>query len=911
MLLQTKFFAPASNPKSIERPRLISQVEKSVGRRLTMVIAPAGYGKTTLVSQWRHISNSAFTWLALDGSDNEPRRFWLYVIGAFTRIDSQLGAEANKLLSQSDFEHFEGAITSLVNDLSLYAAENPPIVLVLDDFHHITDFDIMRHFVYLIDYLPPTVHIAITSRTEPVLPLSRWRVKNYLNEIYAADLAFSDEECLRFFNDYMSLNISQSEAKAIREKTEGWVAAMQLAAISNESHAHAGIHQPLSSYSGHDRLINDYVLTEILNQQTEDITNFLLSSSCLLRLNGELCNYVLEREDSQELLEKLEHSNLFIIPLDTSHQWFRFHDLFRESLFHKLKLESPNKVIAFQQRATDWLLDHNHIHEAVDHLIQLKDWKWLKRVLEHHGNTLIHEGFHLPMLDWMAMLPEEYINEAPRLLMLKIWGFFFSSRIDIIKPLLEQLEDLLDKRVADSHPDADGALALHSEMSLIRSYLARAQSDSEGAKNLTQKVLEDIDNSNMPLKSVTYYGIGIDCFNKGDLVGADGALTSAIEYGKYEKKPSAVISSSGLLCWILFHKGDMNKAIDYCATTQSWLDSYLNDPTQPRMISCWQNSALCEVYREKNEPTISWSYLAPLLEHLENGTEPGQHIIIQYVRAHLAMRKGDYQDAVAYLEDAHNVYEQKKNSVVFEPPVLMAVRAKCHLALGNIEAAKRWYEQNKNVSQHYLNPLNREQHELSLARILLVLGNAEEALNRLAAVESDIRENNHTKNLIELLILNSWAHHSAKNEKQSVKLMEQALQLASVNGFIALFADEVGPISDIVKNCLNANIGSRFMSDIAGILNIHTKPSTAPLKTASTVKNTPIESNKEILAEPLSIREIEVLKLIDSGLANKEIASKLFLAPATVKAHIRNIYGKLDVKSRTEALARSRKLELL
>lgn len=241
----------------------------------------------------------------------------------------------------------------------------------------------------------------------------------------------------------------------------------------------------------------------------------------------------------------------------------------------------------------------------------------------------------------------------------------------------------------------------------------------------------------------------------------------------------------------------------------------------------------------------------------------------------------------------------------------MAVRAKCHLAMGNIEAAKRWYEQNKNVGQHYLNPLNREQHELSLARILLVLDNPAEALQRLTALESDIRENNHTKNLIELLILNSWAHHSADDKTQSIKIMEQALQLASVNGFIALFADEIGPISEIVKSCLNANIGSRFMTEVAGILNIQSSATSTPLKTGSASKITPPDSNKETLAEPLSSREIEVLKLIDSGLANKEIASKLFLAPATVKAHIRNIYGKLDVKSRTEALARSRKLELL
>ncbi len=921
MLLQTKFFAPASNPKSIKRDRLFNLFRLGTGKKLSIVIAPAGYGKTTLVGQWLHDTETFFTWLSLDESDNDLRRFWQYVIGAFERILPNVGTEASKLLSKSDFDYLEAVITSLVNALSEQANTETPIVLVFDDFHHIHDFDILRNLVFFIDYLPPNVHVVITSRTEPVFPLSRWRVKNFLNEIYAADLAFSDDECFRFFNEFMALDISREEAIKIRDKTEGWVAAMQLAAISRENLQHsAGINQAISNYHGSDKLINDYVLSEILDQQSEEIQSFLLQSSCLVRLNSLLCDTVLELENSQEILNSLEHSNLFIIPLDTSHQWYRYHDLFRESLLHRIKQDNPKAVLSIQKKAIDWLLEHDQIHESIDQLVQLQDWEWLKDVLQDHGNTLIHEGNHLSMLDWINLLPHAILEDSPQLQMLKIWGLFFSNRIDTIPPLLETLEDTLDRRVADSHPDADGALALNSEISLVRSYLARAKADTKSASDLTKQVLEEIDHSNMPLKSVTYYGIGIDCFNKGELADAESALSSAIQYGKYERKPSAVISSSGLLTWILYYKGELGQSIEIYQGTQAWLDSYLNDPSQPKMISCWQNSAMTRAYLERGEDVIASSFLNPLLEHLDLGTEPGQHVIIQFVRAHILYNSRKFEQAISCLEDAQSVFERKKESILYEPPSLTGLKAKCQLRLGLDKLALAWANANLENAPEFSNPLNKEEQTLAITRILFETNDksgeqVKRGLALLDSIQAEIESHNHIKHLIELLILKTIGLLRQGDKESAQASLDQALARAQKDHYTALFQENASILAPLIKNCIAANVPLSYRSELMRKLmqsdsnapSAHTPVIAATSQSQSVVDQT----NLHPLLEPLSQRELEVLGLINEGHANKEIAAKLFLSPATIKAHIRNIYGKLGAKSRTEALARARQHQLI
>ncbi|MCP5160397.1 MAG: AAA family ATPase [Hahellaceae bacterium] len=911
MLLKTKFLAPASNARSVERSRLLKRLMPRMGRKIVLLTAPAGYGKTTLVSQWLHKFEKNYCWLSLDDSDNQPLRFWQYVIGAIQQRHPQFGTEANQLLKKVDDLPFDAVVTAIVNELhAIVCEQSEPLNLILDDFHVVKDPAIHRQLAYLIDFLPPGFQIVITSRIEPALPIARWRVKNWVDEIHATDLSFNEDECDKFFRYYLDLNLTEEEIQKIREKTEGWVAAMQLAAMSVQT-VTSGATNYIKPLSGEDKLINDYVLSEILEQQSEDLQTFLLDSSCLLRISSDICDYIREKTDSQQFLDSLEQRNLFLIPLDTTHSWYRYHDLFRESLHLRLRQQNPQRVRQLQRRAVEWFMAHDQFQEAITQLIQLADWAWLGEVLKTHGNTLIHKGYNLQVLSWVAHLPDEMLDNTPRLLMLQVWALFFSNKLDVIHPLLNRLEDLLDRRVADSHPDAAGALALHSEISLIRSYLARLKSDLQSAGALSERVLKELDHSNMPLKSVTYYGIGMDCFMKGDLKSAKSALLSAIEYGKLEKKHPTVLSSTGLLGWVLLQQNEIDFARETCITSQQWIDSYYLDPEQPRLVSCWQNTALAEVFRERLELTVSQSYVNPLLKHLEKGTEAGQHIMIQYVRAHLAFAQQDFKNAIDYLDDAINVFDHKRDTILFDPPPLGALRARCYLSCGELEKAQHWLKQ-LDKQDFATSPLNREQNQITAARVLICTGKGAEAADRLQATISACRDAEHLRNLTEALSCLSMARLLTGENELSCSNITEALELADNDKLYGIFTEELPLIKECLKYADIGEISEVFQHKLEELLDISLGKS--QLNESFTIRTplvTPGKITAPELLEPISQRELEVLELINHGLANKEIAQKLGLSPATVKAHIRNLYGKIGAKSRTEALAKARDMEII
>ncbi len=626
MLLKTKFLAPAFNPKSVERDRLVNRLAPRIGRKMVLLSAPAGYGKTTLVLQCLNRFSQQHCWLSLDQYDNEPQRFWEYFIGSIATAIPEFGQEAKRFLN-SDALHYEGAVTALINELNTSSEIENGLSIVLDDFHIVTNPSILQQFSYLIDFLPAQVDVIITTRFEPQLPIARWSVKNWVDKIYAADLVFSLDESRDFLNAYMGLELNPQQIEAIVRKTEGWIAAIQLAALSagsvqNKAAASdAAFSLGRSQLSGvdllgDDRHISDYILSEILAHQPENVQRFLMDTSCLLRLSPELCDFVRDASDSRELLELLQQANLFLIPLDKDHHWYRYHDMFRDALLYKLRTEQTDHYINLQTKAVEWLLKHQQAHEAIYQVIQLEDWPQLLKLLEDNGNNLIHEGHHLLVLNWLKHIPEDLFSQSPRIIMVKIWALFFSNKIDIIPPLLDELESLIDQqRLLNVATSTHELIDLHSEISLIRAYLARSQSDLKSAGKLTSAVLKELDTTQMPLKSVTYYGIGLDSYAIGNLDSAEKALLEAIKHGKREKKYTTVLSSSGLLAYIYFNQGKLETALETAVTNQQWIDHY-HDSTQPRIISCWQNSALAFIYMEKAEFTIAESYINPLLKHM-------------------------------------------------------------------------------------------------------------------------------------------------------------------------------------------------------------------------------------------------------------------------------------------------------
>ncbi|MDO6442475.1 LuxR C-terminal-related transcriptional regulator [Marinobacter sp. 2_MG-2023] len=895
MLLTTKFLRPASDPRAVKRERLSSLLAPSAPKRLNLVIAPAGFGKTTLVSQWCSRSTGPIAWLSLDEQDNEPHRFWHYVAAAFEHAGLTGLETCHKNLSDNADDNLNGAITALINAL---ASDGGPWILVLDDFHFIASNKIQQQIGYFVDYLPPGVTVTLASRTEPPLPLSRWRVSRWIQEIHPALLAFSQEESRDFFHQTMGLDISEQDVEAIFSRTEGWVAAMQLSALSgsnstllNGEHASPARQKP--SLSIDERHISDYVLSEVLDKQPDEIVAFLLDTANCPRLCASLCNAIRNTDDGQEKLETLLSQNLFLVPLDNHNEWFRYHDLFRDALQQRIRYTDFARSQLLWQRTIEWLLEHGQVQEAIAQIVRRKDWPWLAQVLSAHGNNLIHGGYHLPVLAWLDALPADQVAENAQLQMLRIWSRFFANRLEQLEPLLCSLEDLLDRLVADSAPDAEGALGLQSEISLIRSYLARSRNDEKSASDLTRQVLADIDHTRIPLKSVTYYGLGLDDYGKGDLKGAEESLKSAVHYGQIERKPSTVLSSGGLLAWIQYNRGDMDLALDTCTEIQRWVGLHYADPSQPRLISCWLNATLTEIYRERNQPQDAVFHLAPLLEHVAQGTEPGQHVIIQHVRGHLAFSEGRYQDAIEFLEDAEQMGRKRREQIVFEPPASAALLARCFLAAGQTIQARRSLDSlNSNPAT---NPLHREQNSISLARLMVAEGKPEKALKVLETVIPEAERNEHVRHLVEALLVYGEALALANQDQRSLEQFERAVALAAEAGFVRLFAEESPHLRNLLLDLPGLKARGNWQRSVKSLLKTHKE-----------VNRT--DSVQASLADPLSQRELEVLGLINAGHSNKDIAERMSVAPATVKAHIRNIYGKLDVGRRTEALARAREL---
>lgn len=899
MLLATKFLKPALAPRAIDRPRLIERLASGHGARIVTVIAPAGYGKTTLINQWCASSgnDSTVAWFAIDEYDNDPRRFWRYFIGALGReiLDP---ADLDRRLTELEDHNLDAIITAVINAIAGLPGK---FALVLDDYHMIDNPAIHRQIAYLVDYLPPHFLLLMTSRTEPPLPLARWRVRAWLREVHASDLAFSEGECAQFFSDYMSLSLSAESVHQLWQKTEGWAAAMQLAALSGSQGA-ATTEQEIIRYGGHQKHVSDYVLTEILEQQPPAVREFLLTTACCHRLSPDLCDTLLGRNDSAARLEALVKANLFIIPLDANGYWYRYHDLFREALCGRSRRDDPEAHSRRLQQAVQWFLEHDHFHEAISHLIELKDWNWLAQVLEQHGNNLIHEGYHLNVVEWLDALPRGYSDERPRLLMIRVWGLFFANKLDLIEPLLERLEGLLQSQGKQKPGDGEADLDLHSEVALVNAYLARMRSDLDSASDLTRDVLRDIDHTNIPLKSVTYYGIGLDSFARGDLESARQALASAIDHGKREKRHSTVLSSGGLMAWILFHQGEMELALETCSGVRRWVDSFHTDASQPQLISCWQNSSLTQIYRERNDLELARTYLNPLLEHVTQGTEPGQHIVIQYVRAHLDFSQHDFDSALIALDDAEDVLIRKGDAILFEPPSLEALKTRCLLSLGELDRARVWA--NEVNPERYRNPLNREQVILTIARVRVASGEPERALEVLEPLQQAPETDAHVKHMIELLAVRATALAAMGQSDEAAATLERGLKLAARDGFVRLFHEEGPALAEIYRSVDRSDLKPALVQQLDELL------MASSVKHIS-AKRPAVAMETPDLLEPLSQRELEVLALIHEGLSNKVIAQKLDVAPTTVKAHIRNLYGKLGTSSRTEALARARGLGLL
>lgn len=931
-ILTTKLYPLPTRPEFVPRLRLIERLNEGLGqnqrfdRKLTLISAPAGFGKTTLVSGWLfqndergtrndapsastihhssfiiHYSNVA--WLSLDENDNDPTRFLTYLVAALQTVASNIGEGVLGMLQSPQPPPTELLLTALLNDIAPIPNK---FVLVLDDYHVVEAKAVDQALTFLLEHLSPQLHLVIATREDPNLPLARLRVRGQLTELRATDLRFTPAETAEFLNRVMGLNLSEAEIAALETRTEGWIAGLQLAALSMQGDKDTtGF---IKSFTGSHRFVMDYLVEEVLHQQPENVQTFLLRTSILDRMCGPLCeamvgrletrDWRLESKDqaadnlqlpistqsvqSQGVLEHLERANLFITPLDNERRWYRYHHLFADLLRQRLHQQQPDNVADLHLRASKWYQENGLEVEAFQHAAAAGDVERAERLIEGGGMPLHFRGAVAPVLNWLESLPATVLDARPSLWVTYASALSISGQNSRVEEKLQAAEAALQGIEMD-----EKTRNLIGHIAALRALLAATQYRVETIIAQSQRALEYLHPNNLPVRTATTWKLGLAYQYQGNRAAARQAYSEAISTSE----------ASG------------NIFINILATTglgiiqESDNQLYLAEESYRRVLQLVGNPPkpmACEAYLGLARLFYQWNNLDAARQHGQQGLKLAQQIegidsavAGEIFLARLKLAQGDADGAAAMLAEAGQ--SARQHNFVQQIPEVAAAQVLALLEQGNLAAAAH-------LAQTHDLPLSR-------ARVHLAQGDPSAALAVLEPVLQQAEARDWQDERLKVLVLQAMAHHMLGQKEKAGQQLGDALALAQPGGFIRIFIDEGPPMAELLSMVATreASRVPDYTDRLLAAFGDGTEDGRR--KTKENVPSTVIGPSS--LVEPLSERELEVLQLIARGLSNREISERLFLALSTVKGHNRNIYGKLQVQRRTEAVARARELGLL
>jgi LuxR family maltose regulon positive regulatory protein len=914
LLLTTKLHVPPRTRQNlVERPRLTQQL--LADRPLTLISAPPGFGKTTLLQSWIPLSPCCVTWLSLDAGDNDPARFWTYFIAALQTLDAQLGADALALLCtpQTQLAPLEVIVTILLNDL---AALRKDLACVLDDYHMIDNHALHEAMTYLIDHLPEHVRVILICRSDPPLPLARWRARDQLTEIRAGDLRFTSDEAAAFLTEVMGLSLSASEAAALETRAEGWIAGLQLAALSMQGHQDiAGF---ISAFTGSHRYIIDYLAEEVIQRQPAPVQTFLLHTSVLERFSGALCDTLLERSGSQAVLEQLEHGNLFLISLDGQRQWYRFHHLFADVLRSILQRDQPETVIALHRRASDWYAHNGLMAEAIAHALTIKDFERAARLIEQEAEPCLKRSEYATLQRWLAVLPAETLHAHPGLLLC-------DATARVIKHELDEAERALrEAEAAIAVIPADRRERLLSEIAAIGAMIALNRNDVPRTIELARQALAHLPDDRLHLRGSVMLHLGAAYDWNGQLVEAKRCFVEATRLGE-----AAGDLQTALLAIANQAATERTRARYQSAAALYHYGLRLDEKYRPTRApaAVYLFTDLADVLYEWNDLDGANVHIQEAIERCNRAQLIRALVVIYRQLARLRFSQGDPAAAFEAINKALQLAHDHQVPSHYVSPAL-AQRVKLLLANGDLAAASRWAHDSDLADTDAL-ITTREDEYLALARVWTAAGQPDRALQLLAQLQQDAESRGRIERSIFVLHLQALAYRARGDASQAMEALERSLVLAEPAGFIRTFVDEGEPMRLLISD-FRLMVERRARAGNAEVM--HLPPYVDKLLAAfptsgnkATVKSIPPQGYHAVshsagmlrrqpsatLIEPLSERELEVLWLIHAGRSNREIADQLVIAPSTVKKHINNIFGKLGVQSRTQALARARELGVL
>lgn len=902
-ILATKLYIPPTQPKAIRRPRLTRQLHEGRHRKLTLISGPAGFGKTTLVSEWignlRLMNDDAsaslstslrldataqtenlkskivnrIAWLSLDEGDAELKRFLTYFVAALQRTVPELGEGVLTILQSPQLPPTESILTLLLNDI---AAVPDSFILVLDDYHVIDAQPVDQALIFLLEHLPPQMHLVITTREDPNLPLARLRARGQLTELRATDLRFTLDETAVFLNQVMGLSLAEADIAALEARTEGWIAGLQLAALSIQGHQDDAA-RFINAFTGSHRFVLDYLVEEVLHQQPESIQTFLLQTAVLNRLTGSLCDALTGDTNGQEILESLERANLFLVPLDNERRWYRYHHLFADLLRQRLQQSTEEcDVAALHSRASQWYEANGLELEAFHHAAVANDVERAVRLIEGEGLPLYFRGEVTPVQQWLDALPEAEFRARPSLWVTYASVLTLTGRLhDNTEETLQAAETALQNAAYD-----DKTNDLLGQIAAMRAMLGVTTNQVETIITQSRRALELLHPDNVPMRTTTTWALGYACQVQGDRAAALQAYAETIAQSQKSGNLMTEIAATTCVGQIQETENQPHRA----AKTFQHILQMVGDPPWP--AACEACVGLARIHYQWNDLETAEQYGRQgleLVQKLENVDTPAACGVLL---ARVKLAQGDTAGALAMLAEADQFVQQ--HHFTHWVGAVTAVRIQTFLHQGNLTAAAQL--------------ANNHDLPVSQARVHLAQNDPNAALALLEPVRRQAEARDWADEKLQVMVLQALAHQSAGETGRAVQLLAEALTLAAPGGLIRLFVDEGSPMARLLYEALAYSVEPGTVRQLlAAFPAADSEPALSP--TPPTVETG--------FVEPLSEREIEVLQLIAEGLTNQEAANRLYLSLHTVKVHARNIYSKLGVKNRTQAVAKARALGIL
>lgn len=890
-LLTTKLYRPPPRAQSVVRQRLLDRLERGLAHRITLIAAPAGFGKTTLLSQWLETCPHPVAWLALDARDGEPTRFLAYLIAAVQTVAPQFGAGALALLLAPQPPSPTAMMTTLINEL---AALPQLIMLVLDDYHQIDSPAVDQALSLLLEHQPAQVHLVIATRAEPSLPLARLRARGQLNELRAADLRFMRAEAADLLQRAVGRNLADEIVAALDLRTEGWATGLHLAALALQNRPTDA--DALRTFTGSQRFVLDYLLQEVLAQQPAPIRQFLLHTAILDRLCGPLCDATLGAPagTGQAALEAIERANLFLVPLDDHRRWYRYHHLFgtflREQLLRDATL-SAEAIAELHTRASSWYEAEGLELEALYHMAAAGDAQRLAALAERSWQRMDSSFQTAAWCGWVRQLPEEALQSRPELCLQYANALINAGELEAAETRLRDAE-----RGLTSNPEATTGTPpfaeLAGQIALARGYLAQASGASTAAAHYATAALASPAAQEPLVRAQAETLLGMAHWNAGNLEAAHQALTAWVAYARQSGNSAFALASGFYLGELRFAQGQLREA---ARTYRQFLHLLPPDAGIAEQAAPNLHLGLAMVAHEQGDAANAAFHLQQSRAHGGRTALIDWPSRLHIVQARIHMAAGEWSAALDQLDEAERLYV--RNPVPIVQPVA-ALRARVQIAQGNLMAAQAWAVERRLTTTDELSYL-REYEQITFARLLLARFAHEGAHDALYAAQDLLarllpaaQASGRIGSVIELLLLQAIVFEARADLPKALAVLERALVLAEPEGYVRLFIDAGAPAVRLLQ-----------------VLQPADEQLTAYRQLLLAAAGAPPAADP--LVEPLSEREREVLRLIAKGLSNQELAAHLYLSLHTIKVHTRNIYSKLGVNSRTQAVARSRKLGLL